>query len=234
MALTAAFSFCNKGLQGNRQTGYLTGPVNCCSFVSIDNISFFKNTETGIMKKIVISVLGQDRPGIIARLSGALFHQDCNIENVSQTILQSEFSGIFIVSVPPETALDALYKDVSAALDGMGLYIHLKEMKQDEAPAAATSGICEPFVITTRGPDRKGLVATITGIIARYNVNVTNLKAVFKGGDDPDRNIMIYEVDIPEDTDMKALDTELREKAGELELTISIQHRSIFEAINRI
>ena len=65
-------------------------------------------------------------------------------------------------------------------------------------------------------------------------MNVTNLKAVFKGGDDPDRNIMIYEVDIPEDTDMKALDTELREKAGELELTISIQHRSIFEAINRI
>ena len=45
------------------------------------------------MNKVVISVLGQDRPGIIARVSKALFLMNCNIENVSQTIIQAEFSG---------------------------------------------------------------------------------------------------------------------------------------------
>ncbi len=49
------------------------------------------------MKKMIISVLGKDRPGIIAAVTRILFEQDCNIENVSQTILQNEFSGIFIV-----------------------------------------------------------------------------------------------------------------------------------------
>ncbi|MGD1999862.1 MAG: ACT domain-containing protein, partial [Desulfobacterales bacterium] len=91
-----------------------------------------------------------------------------------------------------------------------------------------------PFVITTKGPDRKGLVAAITEIIARYGVNVTNLQAVFKGGDDPNSNIMIYEVDIPVDIDQQGLYTDLRAKATELSLQISIQHRNIFEAINRI
>jgi glycine cleavage system transcriptional repressor len=52
------------------------------------------------MKKMIISVLGKDRPGIIAAVTHILFEQDCNIENVSQTILQNEFSGIFIVGVP--------------------------------------------------------------------------------------------------------------------------------------
>jgi len=52
------------------------------------------------MKKMIISVLGKDRPGIIAAVTRILFEQDCNIENVSQTILQNEFSGSFIVGVP--------------------------------------------------------------------------------------------------------------------------------------
>ena len=30
---------------------------------------------------------------------------------------------------------------------------------------------CEPFIITTKGPDRKGLVAGITEIIAKHDVN---------------------------------------------------------------
>jgi glycine cleavage system transcriptional repressor len=52
------------------------------------------------MKKMIISVLGKDRPGIIAAVTRILYELDCNIENVSQTILQNEFSGIFIAGVP--------------------------------------------------------------------------------------------------------------------------------------
>jgi glycine cleavage system transcriptional repressor len=45
---------------------------------------------------------------------------------------------------------------------------------------------------------------------------------------------MIYEVDIPLDLDQDRLRRALKEKAGTLGLEISIQHRNIFEAINRI
>ncbi len=184
------------------------------------------------MNKVVISVLGQDRPGIIAQVSGALFCRDCNIENVSQTILQSEFSGIFIAEIPEDMSLKELETYLTAETAHMGLHIFVKTLAVPES--LPVSKKTHPFVITTRGPDRKGLVATVTDIIARHHVNVSNLQAVFKGGDDPNRNIMIYEVDIPAETDQKALEDELREKAGELGLEISIQHRKIFETMNRI
>ena len=71
-------------------------------------------------KKIVITVLGQDRPGIIARVTGVLFEQDCNVENVSQTILQSEFSGIFIVSMPESLTIDALHAPPDRSDEGPG------------------------------------------------------------------------------------------------------------------
>ena len=149
------------------------------------------------MKKMIISVLGQDRPGIIAAVTHILFEQDCNIENVSQTILQNEFSGIFIVGVPEALSQGDLHRYLEAGLASMGLHVYEKRLADADGPETCVE--CESFVVTTTGPDRKGLVAAITAIMAGHGVNVTNLQAVFKGGDDPNANIMIYEVDVPKD-----------------------------------
>ena len=184
------------------------------------------------MNKAVISILGPDRPGIIAATSKILYVNQCNVENVSQTILQNEFSGIFIVAMPADLTVESLSHKLSEGLTPLNLHVFVKPLELHGTPFSA--GRTQPFVITTKGPDRKGLVAAITEIIARYGVNVTNLQAVFKGGDDPHNNIMIYEVDIPLEIDQQAFYNDLRIKAAELHLDISIQHRNIFEAINRI
>jgi len=184
------------------------------------------------MHKVILTVLGHDRPGIVASVASTLFEQNCNIENVSQTILQTEFAGSFIVTLPPDLPLDRLRGLLSEALAQMEMHVHIKPLA-DKAAAFAPKAY-EPFVITTKGPDRKGLVAGISAILASYGVNITNLQAVFKGGDEPENNIMIYEVDIPTDIDQSAFYCELREKAAALALNISIQHRNIFESINRI
>ena len=69
-----------------------------------------------IMEKVIISVLAQDRPGILAAISRKLFMKNCNIENVSQTSLQSEFAGIFIVSKPKTLSTEALQSYLDNAL----------------------------------------------------------------------------------------------------------------------
>lgn len=184
------------------------------------------------MNKWAISVLGQDRPGIIARVSRALFEMDCNIENVSQTIVQSEFSGIFIASAGDALSEASLQAGMDEALAPMRMRALVKPLDPLNGNGEAAPG--EPFVITTRGPDRKGLVAGITAVLAGHDANVTNLQAVFKGGDDPNRNIMIYEVDIPPAADSRDLESDLRAKAEELGIRISIQHRKVFEAMNRV
>ncbi|UCG07431.1 MAG: ACT domain-containing protein [Desulfobacterales bacterium] len=184
------------------------------------------------MNKVILSVLGHDRPGIVAAVARVLFEQHCNIENVSQTILQTEFAGSFIVNLPPALQLSKLRDLLEKELAQMEMHVHIKPLA--DQTAAFASKACEPFVITTKGPDRKGLVAGISAIIASYGVNITNLQAVFKGGDEHGNNIMIYEVDIPTDIDQNAFYRDLREKAAALALDISIQHRNIFESINRI
>jgi len=184
------------------------------------------------MNKVIITVLGQDRPGILAAVSGVLYRLDCNIENVSQTILQFEFAGIFIATRPPELSIQSLLYHLEEELLPRNLYVHMTEV--DESREAVTFPESDPFVITTMGPDRKGIVAAFTSILARHQVNVTQLRAVFKGGDDPHNNTMIYQADVPRSIDQTRLRQELREKAEEFHLDISIQHRDIFESIHRV
>jgi glycine cleavage system transcriptional repressor len=183
------------------------------------------------MNKAILSVLGHDRPGIVAAVTAILFELNCNIENVSQTILQTQFSGSFIVTIPQNLCLEDLHEKFIENLNPMGLHVHIEPLLKKKVTLAARPS--EPFVITTKGPDRQGLVAGISEVIADYGVNITNLQAVFKGGDDPGNNIMIYEVDIPNNIDQQAFYRDLREKAKFLTLDISIQHRNIFETINR-
>jgi glycine cleavage system transcriptional repressor len=184
------------------------------------------------MKKVIITVTGPDRPGIIASISETLFKQGCNIENISQTCLQFQFAGICVVSVPEDLSPDDLYDVMNNELSDQRLHVHINAFEEDMKSHEQAQ--TEPFVVTTRGPDKKGLVARISRVIADSDINITNLTAVFKGGSNPEGNIMIYEIDVPAGTDVNRLAEGLRKKASENDLEVTIQHKNIFDAVNRI
>ena len=183
------------------------------------------------MSKTVVFVLGPDRPGIIAAVSQVLFEQGCNLEDVNQTSLQSQFVGIFLASLSGPVRAEDLLRALRERLDPLGLFVHLRPVDPaDERPKLP----CEPYVITTIGPDRPGLVAGITGLLAHYGANITNLKAVTRADRERQEYVMFYEVDIPADIDRQAFRLALRERARALGLDVNFQHREIFEQVHRI
>jgi len=183
------------------------------------------------MSRTAVFVLGPDRPGIIAAVTQALFEQGCNLEDVSQTSLQSQFVGIFIATAGGQARRDALARALRERLDPLGLFVHLQAVDASVERAAFP---VEPFVITTVGPDRPGLVAGITGLLARHGVNITNLKAIARGARGSQEYVTFYEVDIPAGHDRQAFRAALRERARELGLDVNLQHREIFEQVHRI
>ena len=50
-------------------------------------------------KKAVISDLGADKKGIIAKVSAILYENDANIMDISQTIISGLFSMIMMVDI---------------------------------------------------------------------------------------------------------------------------------------
>lgn len=186
------------------------------------------------MSKTAVSVIGPDRPGIIAAVTQALFEQGCNLEDISQTSLQGQFVGIFIATLGAQAPPEAVAGTLRERLDPLGLTVDLRPVATAGPGAARAEGAAEPFVITTVGPDRPGLVAGITGLLARYGANITNLKAVSRGERAHQEYVTFYEADLPADLDRQAFRAALRERAAELGLEVNLQHREIFEQIHRI
>jgi len=187
------------------------------------------------VKKIVVFVLGPDRTGIIAAVSKTLFEQGCNLEDVSQTILQRQFVGIFIASTADDRNEDEVLSALRARIGSLGLFVHLRPLEEEPAGGGLPGGMAaEPFVITTVGADRPGLMAGITEVLALYGANITSLKAVSRGEENQHDYVMIFEADIPSAVDLSAFRAALCGRAEELGLDISLQHREIFEELNRV
>ena len=67
--------------------------------------------------KAIISVLGGDRPGIIAEISGCLYRHNLNILDITQTILSGYFTMVMMVVL---AGMNVSYAEMTAALNELG------------------------------------------------------------------------------------------------------------------
>lgn len=80
--------------------------------------------------KAIISVIGKDRPGIIAKVSGKLFELNANIEDISQTIMQDYFTMIMMVDT---SKASADFATISQAMAQLGQEIGMDIKMQNQS-----------------------------------------------------------------------------------------------------
>jgi len=75
----------------------------------------------------ILSVLGEDRVGIVAAVSAELAESRANIEDIRQTIIGGIFSMTMLVTVDEEhTSFDDLQQRLNAIADRLGMQITLQ------------------------------------------------------------------------------------------------------------
>ena len=84
------------------------------------------------VSKAVVSVLGMDRKGIIAKVSGVLFRHDANILDISQTIVGGYFNMVMIVDITG-CAFEMLMEDLRELGCQLGVQIRIQKSEIFEA-----------------------------------------------------------------------------------------------------
>ncbi|MEN6349785.1 MAG: ACT domain-containing protein [Syntrophomonas sp.] len=79
--------------------------------------------------RLIITVLGYDRVGIIAGISNILAQANVNILDISQTILQGFFTMVMVVDT---SASNADLSELKELLDGKGEELQMKISVQHE------------------------------------------------------------------------------------------------------
>ncbi len=75
----------------------------------------------------ILSVLGEDRVGIVAAISAALADAHANIEDIRQTIIGGIFSMTMLVTVDEEaTPFDVVQKRLEQVGEEIGLQVTLQ------------------------------------------------------------------------------------------------------------
>lgn len=134
------------------------------------------------MPHAVVSAIGPDRPGIVARISQVLLEHGCNIADSHMGLLSGRFTMMLVVSVPEGESPAA---DLARAGRELGLDALHVEPLRDARPAEPPT-----HVVTVYGADHPGIVAAVAGALAGAGANVTDLQTRLAG----DLYVMTLEV----------------------------------------
>ncbi len=115
---------------------------------------------------LVLTVIGDDRPGLVGELSAAIAAHQGNWLESSMSHLAGQFAGIVRVAVPAAQA-----EALKAALDRLAA---LKVMAVSAAEKSAPAG--RRLKLALVGHDRIGIVREVSQVLAKHAVNVEKLE----------------------------------------------------------
>ncbi|WP_228387553.1 MULTISPECIES: glycine cleavage system protein R [unclassified Nocardioides] len=153
-----------------------------------------------------VTVLGHDRPGIIAETTGQLAGLGLNLEDSTMTLLRGHFAMMLVCSGDVEAAaIESALAPLTA--DGT-LTVTVREVPEESVPAAAGTS----WVLTVHGGDRPGIVSGVVSEVAALGGNITDLSTRLSGS----LYLLVAEFDVPAGTDLDALETSIRTAATAL------------------
>lgn len=165
------------------------------------------------MSSLAVTVLGRDRPGIIAEVTGVVADLGGNLEDSSMTLLRGHFAWMLIADV--SVAVDELASRLAHLADD-GLVVSVLPVGADE-PYGADAG---SYLLSVHGADRPGIVAGVTATLAAHGGNITDLSTRLGPGG---LYVLVAEVSLPADVDVVALGSQLAEAGRALGVGVSLR-----------
>ncbi|MEL7234898.1 MAG: ACT domain-containing protein, partial [Chloroflexota bacterium] len=122
-----------------------------------------------------ISVMAEDRVGIIHAVSQKISDMGGDIADLSQTVLSSYFAMILLTSLPDGTGGEQLFAGLKSVEADLGVSLDISIKALDTLPTREPAQPSDAYVLTASGADRIGFVAAITGFCAAHGINILDL-----------------------------------------------------------
>ncbi|MBF4162898.1 glycine cleavage system protein R [Nocardioides acrostichi] len=163
-----------------------------------------------------VTVLGHDRPGIIADTTARLADLGLNLEDSTMTLLRGQFAMMLLCAGGDATLTQGEIEAALAPLTVDGtLDVTVREVRSPGPGAGAGS----PWLLTVHGGDRPGIVSSLVSRIAEVGGNITDLTTRLAGG----LYLLIAEIDLPAQADADALVAVVGETAASLDVTATLR-----------
>lgn len=168
------------------------------------------------METLVLTVIGDDRPGLVATLSGRLTAHGALWERSQMSRLAGKFAGIVEAVVATED-VDELVADLDG-LAAQGLAVSIT--RTSTAPQTPTHRLSLELV----GADRPGIVAEVSALLAARHISIEELETSVRHA--PMAGGMLFEahavLGAPASADESELRAALESLADELMVDVAL------------
>jgi glycine cleavage system regulatory protein len=165
---------------------------------------------------LTLTCIGDDRPGLVSALSGAVKAHDGSWERSQMARLAGKFAGILQVSVPDDQA-EALAAHL-AALDDLGLHVLVERTDEPDEHQSVR------LDLELLGADHPGIVAEISASLASRGIGIEELSTGLREA--PMAGGLLFEahavLEAPPGTGAESLRAMLESLADELMVDISV------------
>jgi glycine cleavage system regulatory protein len=175
------------------------------------------------MATLVLTVIGDDRAGLVDALAGPITQHGGNWDRSHMARLAGKFAGIVVVSIADDQ-VDALTASLGT-LTAQGLLdVNVAIASTDDAPSHD-----ELLQLHLIGQDRPGIIREVASALAQRDVSIEELETSASSA--PMSGELLFEATatlrVPADTDPADLRSTLEAIANELmvELDVSERHR---------
>ncbi len=171
--------------------------------------------------RLVISAVGQDRPGIVDEVSAFILTHQCNVEDSQMAALSGDFALIMLVS-GPENEVQKLVDHLPELGDKSALTI-ISRCAAGLATARAIAAV--PYSLKAVGKDQAGIVHKIAHLLAGMNINVEAAQTSTSHGPEGTTTIfsMHMKLSVPADLQTEQIRSQLVTLGQELNVDISIE-----------
>lgn len=163
-------------------------------------------------------VIGKDKPGIIAQVTGVLFKNQCNLEDISMTVLEGTLAMILVVQYPPSRK-KALEKDCAALEKKTGLSLHWKYSSAALKPQKENWNN-QVYLVSAIGKDRTGIVHHISRLLSQKKLNITDLNSRVLNSGSQKVYAMMMEIEVPQSFKISGLEKALTSLSKKLRVEI--------------
>lgn len=171
---------------------------------------------------LMLTLVGEDQPGIVAKITRVLFENECNLGEASMMRLGGNFTIMLMVQTLRETS--TVEEMLIPHAQALGLHLHVDEIQgylhqQHQADVH----------ITVYGADRAGIVADVTGTLAEAGLNIIGLDSDVGGSDAAP--IYIMQIDGEAKQGVDALQEAMNKLIASLSKPLEVRITPIFSNI---
>lgn len=180
-------------------------------------------------KQIIISVMSQDRPGIIADITGAIYALNGDLADLNQSVLFGYLTMILIASFDDDITPEDIIAKVSHIKSPTKLDVIVREMNT-HLDTSQSSLPEKTYIVTAQGKNKSGLVHGISSFCHQHDINILDLATTRTD----DRYTMILQLDLSNVGSISEVRNKILEYGTDSGLHVVMQHHELFKVTNEI